>query len=162
MSDTEMLSALYNGMQEMKTDIQEMKSGMQEMKMDIQELKTDVQNLKTDMQEVKADVQNLKTDVQNLKTDMQEVKTDVQNLKTDMQEVKADIGELKRRTTSMELTLENDIDTNIKRIAEGHLDLSRNLHEAMRVETEKEMLVVRVNILENDVRKLKEQMNQSA
>lgn len=32
----------------------------------------------------------------------------------------------------IKLTLENEIRVNIQRVAEGHLDLSRNLHEAMK------------------------------
>lgn len=34
------------------------------------------------------------------------------------------------------LRLENEIAENIKLVAEGHMDLSRNLHEAMKPQTE--------------------------
>ncbi len=42
-----------------------------------------------------------------------------------------DLKELKRRTTSIELTIENETNPNIKTIAEGHLDLSRKLDESL-------------------------------
>ena len=74
----------------------------------------------------------------------------------------SDMQELKRRTTSIELTLENETNPNIKTIAEGHLDLSRKLDEALKVENEKEMLLIRVNSLENELRKLKERIDQIA
>lgn len=124
---------------------------LQEILAVTQSLKTDVSSLKTDAQSLKTDVSSLKTDVQSLKTDMKFVKTDVQQLKSDVQDTK-------HRITSLELTLENETNRNIRLIAEGHLDLSRKLDQALVVENQKEMLLIRVNTLENEMRKLKEQM----
>jgi hypothetical protein len=74
----------------------------------------------------------------------------------------SEIQELKKRTTNIEtsvadikLTLENEIRVNIQRVAEGHLDLSRNLHEAMKPNNEIEMLAIKVRMLETDIRELK-------
>ena len=74
----------------------------------------------------------------------------------------SEMQELKRRTTSIELTLENETNPNIKTIAERHLDLSRKLNDALKVENEKEMLIIRVNSLENELRKIKEKLEQIA
>ncbi|MCM1182294.1 MAG: hypothetical protein NC337_02845 [Roseburia sp.] len=60
------------------------------------------------------------------------------------------------------LTLENETNKNIMRVAEGHLDLSRKLDEALKTENEKEMIAIRVNILENELRRLKERLDQIA
>ena len=60
------------------------------------------------------------------------------------------------------LTLENETNKNIMRVAEGHLDLSRKLDEALKIENEKEMIAIRVNILENELRRLKERLEQIA
>ena len=57
---------------------------------------------------------------------------------------------IKKDLKEIQLTLENETNRNIK------IDLSRKLDEALKVENEKEMLLVRVNILESDVRRLKE------
>ena len=88
--------------------------------------------------------------------------SEIQDMKTDMQDMKTDMQELKRRATSIELTLENETNPNIKTVAEGHLDLSRKLDDALKVENEKEMLLIRVNILENELRKIKEKLEQIA
>lgn len=64
--------------------------------------------------------------------------------------------------TDIQLTLENETNRNIKIIAEGHLDLSRKLDDALKVDTEKEMLLIRVNRLENEVRRLKERISEIA
>lgn len=62
----------------------------------------------------------------------------------------------------MKLTLENETNKNIMRVAEGHLDLSRKLDEALKVENEKEMIAIRVNILENELRRVKERLDSIA
>jgi hypothetical protein len=55
----------------------------------------------------------------------------------------------------MKLVLENEIRVNIQRVAEGHLDLSRNLHDAMKPSSEMEMLSIKVRWLESEVKELK-------
>lgn len=72
------------------------------------------------------------------------------------------LDKLENDVTDMKLTLENEIRTNIQHIAEGHLDLSRNLHEALKIDNEKEMLAIRVNVLETEVRRLKDRIEQIA
>ena len=74
----------------------------------------------------------------------------------------SEIQELKKRTTNIEtsvadikLTLENEIRVNIRRVAEGHFGFSRNLHE-------NEMLSIRVNILESELRRIKERLDHIA
>lgn len=75
-----------------------------------------------------------------------------------VRELKSDVTELKKRVSSVELTLENETNRNIRIVAENHLDLSRKLDDALRVETEKEMLLIRMNVMENDIRRIKEKM----
>lgn len=66
------------------------------------------------------------------------------------------------RVLTLESTLENVTNKNISIIAEGHLDLSRKLDEALKVENEKELLLIRVNMLENDIKKIKQRLEQIA
>lgn len=72
------------------------------------------------------------------------------------------VTSIDKRLTSVELTLENETNPNIKAVAEGHLDLSRKLDDALKVENEKEMLLIRVTVLENELRKVKESITQLA
>lgn len=65
------------------------------------------------------------------------------------------LSNIENEINDINLTLENETNRNIKLIAEGHLDLSRKLDNALQVENEKEMLLIRVNILENELRKIK-------
>jgi outer membrane murein-binding lipoprotein Lpp len=97
----------------------------------------------------------LLADMQNMKSDMQNMKSDMQNMKSDMQNVKNDLQEVKQKVTNIDLTLENEIRVNIRRVAEGHFGFSRNLHE-------NEMLSIRVNILESELRRIKERLDHIA
>lgn len=80
-------------------------------------------------------------------------------LLSEMQSIKQDIYDIKQQTTKIDLTIENELRVNIQRIAEGHLDLSRNLHEAMKPNSEVEMLGIKVRMLETDIRTLKQKIS---
>lgn len=66
---------------------------------------------------------------------------------------------LDRRLRSVELTIENEVNKKISFVAEGHLDLSRKLDEAMRIEQEKEMLSLRLVSMEGEIRRIKEKIS---
>lgn len=125
-------------------------------------MKSDMQGMKKDMQGMKDDIQGMKDDIQGMKDESQGMKDDIRDMKKDIHHMKEDIQDLKQRVTSIEVHLENVTDKNIQIIAEGHLDLSRKLDEALKVENEKELLLIRVGIVEDDVRKIKEQQKQTA
>ena len=73
-----------------------------------------------------------------------------------------ELRKLNEKVTDIQLTLENETNKNIKIIAEGHLDLSRKLNEALKVDDEKVMLMIRVNRLENELRRLKARVEEIA
>ena len=73
-----------------------------------------------------------------------------------------ELAKLNAKITDIQLTLENVTNKNIQIIAEGHLDLSRKLDDALKVENEKEMLLIRVNRLENELRRVKERIEEIA
>ena len=72
-----------------------------------------------------------------------------------LKEIKTDIHEI-------QLTLENDTNKRISIIAEGHLDLIRKLDDALKVEKEKELLLLRVATLESEIKKIKKKIEQIA
>ncbi len=59
----------------------------------------------------------------------------------------------------IKFTIENEVRANLQAVAEGHLDLSRNLHDAIKPGNEIEMLIVKVRMLEKDVGRLKEKIS---
>lgn len=141
MTQEQMIQSIYEGMQETRQSVSNLETKFELMSSEMSELKTEFADMKVEMSDIKADVSELKTDVSELKSDVSGLKNDVSDLKTQMRNV--------------QLTLENEIRYNIRAIAEGHLDLSRKLDEALKVSHEKEMLLVRVGTLETDVRNIK-------
>ena len=87
---------------------------------------------------------------------------EIQGIKGDTQELKEKVSVIETKVTEISLTLENEIRTNIKRVAEGHLDLSRQFEITTKLDNEKEMLAIRVSMLETEMRRLRQQLNQMA
>lgn len=148
MSERELLQMILS-------EVQNANTGLNDVKSEIADLKTNVSALKTDVSALKTDVSALKTDVSALKTDVNALKTDVSALKTD-------VDDLKLRTALIETTLENETNRNIKIIAEGHTDLSRKLDHVLQMESEKEMFLIRFNVLESEVQKMKQHFDSIA
>ena len=72
------------------------------------------------------------------------------------------LKEIKKDIHEIQLTLENDTNKRISIIAEGHLDLIRKLDDALKVENEKELLLLRVATLESEIKKIKKKIEQIA
>ncbi len=148
MSERELLQMILS-------EVQNANTGLNDVKSEIADIKTDVSALKTDVSALKTDVDDLKTDVNALKTDVSALKTDVSALKTD-------VDDLKLRAALIETTLENETNRNIRIIAEGHTDLSRKLDHVLQMESEKEMFLIRFNVMESEVQKIKQHLDSIA
>ena len=97
-----------------------------------------------------------------IKTDIQKLDGRVGGLEDKVDKLEDRLEKIDDRLTSLQITVENDIRNSIQLIAEGHITLERKLDEALRENrnSEKEMVNIRLNHLEDDVRVLKERMKQ--
>ena len=129
---------------------------------EVQNTNTGLNDIKSEIADIKTDVSALKTDVSALKTDVSALKTDVSALKTDVSALKTDIDNLKLRAALIETTLEKGTNRNIRIIAEGHTDLSRKLDHVLQMESEKEMFLIRFNVMESEVQKIKQHLDSIA
>lgn len=98
---------------------------------------------------------HLETKMDHLETKMDHLETKVDQLETKAEHFETDLQEVKKRVINTDLLIENEIRVNIQRVAEGYLDLSRNLHDALKIGSEKEMLAIRVGVLESEIRRIK-------
>ena len=106
-------------------------------------------------------VKNINSTLNNMNKQFDDINNQIAEMKTDIQNVKDEtkqISEMKNEIREISLTLENETNRNIKIIAEGHLDLSRKLDKALTVENEKEMALIRINMMENELRRIKEKL----
>ncbi len=116
-----------------------------------------VENVKN----INSTLNNMNKQFDDINNQIAEMKTDIQNVKDEtkqISEMKTDIQKMKNETREISLTLENETNRNIKIIAEGHLDLSRKLDKALTVENEKEMALIRINMMESEIRRIKEKL----
>lgn len=79
----------------------------------------------------------------------------VNSLDTKTNSLESNLKEIKSHVRHTDLILKNEIRINIQRVAEGHLNLSRILHDAMHPSSEVEMLSLRLRMVESEVRQLK-------
>lgn len=100
----------------------------------------------------------LQNDIKSLMAKVESLEARMGSLEAKVESLEADIQILKQKTSSLEVTLETETNRDIRIIAEGHLDLTRKLDEALKVENEKEILLLRVSHLESELRKLKEKL----
>lgn len=123
-----------------------------------QDIQTIAEIFNSSMKPIKEELQGVQGEVRELKGQVQGVKGEVLELKERVQGVEDKARKLEGHVQGIRLTLENETNKNINIIAEGHLNLSRKLDEALKVENEKEVLLIRINRLENGYRTLKEQV----
>lgn len=111
---------------------------------------------------LKNDIAELKADVKKLEDRMTELESRVASLESRMTSLESRMTSLEGRMTSVELTLENETNKGINIIAEGHQDLDRKLNQALKIEEEKEILMLRVNYLESELCKVKTKLREIA
>ncbi len=116
-----------------------------------------------DKVDVRLDKMDSRLDKMDSRLDTMDSRLDKMDSRLDTMDSRIDkmdsiIDNLASNVTDIQMTLENEVNKNIRIIAEGHLDLSRKLDDALKVENEKEMLLIRVNRLETDVRRIKQKI----
>ncbi|HIV90244.1 MAG TPA: hypothetical protein H9744_00950 [Candidatus Eisenbergiella stercoravium] len=119
--------------------------------------KLDGMDKRFDAMDVRLDGMDKRFDAMDARLDGMDKRFDAMDERLDIMDEKIDAMNTELRY--VRVRLENEIAENIKRVAEGHMDLSRNLHEAMKPQTEIEMLVIRVNSLETKVRDLQHKVS---
>ncbi len=98
---------------------------------------------------------SLETKMDSLDNKVVALDNKVNSLDTKTNSLESNLKEIKSHVRQTNLILENEIRINIQRVAEGHLDLSRILHDAMHPSSEVEMLSLRLRMVESEVRQLK-------
>ena len=117
----------------------------------LEQIVANVSKISSEITEIKTEITGIKTEIKEMKSEITELKSDVSTLKSDVSTLKSDVSEIK-------MTIENEIRVNIKRVAEGHLDLSRNLKEAQIPNSELEIISIKVTTLENQMKEVRRKL----
>ena len=121
--------------------------------------KKDLEMIAEIMKEINKPV-NERLDKMDSRLDQMDSRLDQMDSRLDQMDSR--LNKLESKVTEVQMTLENETNKEIRIIAEGHLDLSRKLDDALKVENEKEMLLLRVTRLENELRRLKQKIEEIA
>ena len=156
---------VYTRLDLLESDVRELKSGMSEIKQRVASVEQKVTELDQRVASVEQKVTKLEQKVTELDQRVASVEQKVTELdqKFTVLDEKVTVLDQKftvldEKFTGLELVIENETNVNIRRIAEGHCDLVRNLREARKVDDEKELLAIRVTVLESDMSKVKHQL----
>ena len=156
---------VYTRLDLLESDVRELKSGMSEIKQRVASVEQKVTKLEqkvTELDQRVAGVEQKVTELDEKVTELDQ-KFTVLDEKVTVLDQKFTVLDQKftvldEKVTGLELVIENETNVNIRRIAEGHCDLVRNLREARKVDDEKELLAIRVTVLESDMSKVKHQL----
>ena len=156
---------VYTRLDLLESDVRELKSGMCEIKQRVASVEQKV----TELDQRVASVEQKVTKLEQKVTELDQRVAGVEQKVTELDEKVTVLDQkfmvldqkftvLDEKVTGLELVIENETNVNIRRIAEGHCDLVRNLREARKVDDEKELLAIRVTVLESDMSKVKHQL----
>ncbi|NYB72707.1 hypothetical protein HZF24_00980 [Sedimentibacter hydroxybenzoicus DSM 7310] len=158
---------MQNGFVTVHSEIKEIKSDMNDISSKMQngfdEVHSEIKVIKSDMNDISGKMQNgfdeVHSEIKVIKSDMNDISGKMQN---GFDEVHSEITIMKSDIKDVKMTLENETNKNIRIIAEGHRDLNNKLDNALKIENEKELLLIRLTILENEVNRIKARLDEIA
>ena len=142
----------------LEAKISPLREDIREVRQDMSDVKQDICVMKQEMGSMRQEIDGMKQEIVSLKQDMGVMRQEIDFVKEETGSMRSEVSAVKQRLILIETTLENETNRGIRIIAEGHLDLSRKLDDALRVDNEKELLLLRVTHLENEVHTIKERM----
>ena len=143
-----MESKLEQAIEPIRTDLAGVKSDLAVVKSDLDGVKSDLVGVKSGLEEVKSDLDGVKTDLAGVKSDLDGVKSDLDGVKTDLAGVKSDLEEVKHRVTTIEVTQENDVKTQLRLLGEGQQGMNEKFKKLDQVAEDVEDIKGTVHILE--------------
>ena len=107
-------------------------------------------------------MEQMDSKIEQMDSRVDRIESRVDRIESRMDQMDCKIGQITERTDSIQLKLENEVIRDIKIIAEGHIDLSRKLDEALKGKEERELILIRLNHLEYEVGEIKKVLNETA
>ena len=123
---------------------------LQAMERIIKPVLTKIEEVKTELEE----------HMDRIEERMDRMEERMDHIEEHMSHMEERMDRIEDRMTGIEVHLETTTDVRIKIIGEGHADLTRKLDEALKVENERELLLIRLNYLEGEVVKVKRRLSQ--
>lgn len=124
----------------------------------------------SEINEIKLEMTGIKSEVTEMKSEITEIKSEMTEMNNQMEDgfnmvystMQEEFNHVYTEFKDIQMTLENETNKNIQLIAEGHFNLNRKLDDTLKVENEKELMLIRLTRLENEIRRLKTRIEESA
>lgn len=120
-------------------------------------LENSMGTLKNSMDSLENQMVSLQNEVGLLHSEVGLLHNEVEALKYRVNSLESSVENMNMRLKCVEITLENETNPSIRIVAEGHLDLYRKLDEAMKSDHDREILAIKLNYLDSEMRRWKEQ-----
>lgn len=101
-------------------------------------------------------VTNLEARVGNLETRMDTMEAKMSAMEAEMSIMKTKMDTMAVGLSQTQFIMENELNRNIRLVAEGHLDLSRKLDEAIKVSETDVLYHMKVNSVDSEIRRIKD------
>ena len=115
--------------------------------------------MQCDITGLQTGMEHMQGQITTIQENMLQIKNTIDKMQLSIDRLEIRVSDLESQVENIHIILENEIRVNIQRIAEGHLDLYRKFAEAAKPSEELGLLCVKVNILETDVRMLKQKIS---
>ena len=107
---------------------------------------------------VKGEISGMKGEISGMKKEISEIKENISEMREDIHDLQGRMDRQENEIRYIKTFQENNLERNIKIIAEGHMNLNRKLNEALKITEDDEMLHLRVNVLECDMGRVKDKL----
>ena len=125
---------------------------------DTQMMKTELTSVKETTEGLVTGLKEVREETKGLATGLEELREETKELAADMKSVKEDTKELRSRMSAIELNLENEMNKNIRILAENHLSLMEKLDEAIKVSNRHFLYELKVSSLDRRVTEIERRM----
>ncbi len=139
-----------------------MDSKIEQMDSKIEQMDSKIEQMDSKIEQMDSKIEQIDSRVDRIESRVDRIESRVDRIESRMDQMDCKIGQITERTDSIQLKLENEVIRDIKIIAEGHIDLSRKLDEALKGKEERELILIRLNHLEYEVGEIKKALNETA
>ena len=159
MNESEKLDLILSAVQALQEDTSQLKSSVLMLHLKVDKLDSRVSALEQRMDSMEKRMDSIEQRMDSIETETGLLKMDILALQQKTEALEKGFGSMQKDIHTLHIILENDVQTSIMRIAEGHQDLDRHLRELKGRDANFEMLTLRVSVLETDMKKVKQKIN---
>ena len=103
------------------------------------------------IEKIDAKLEKIENRLGNIENRLENVENRLENVESELEVVKNRLKKIETDISNIQSTIENELRPNITIIAEGHWMLNRKLDEVFKMRDEHELILIRINRLENEL-----------